>query len=128
MKKNIFILIISWVLQTGLSAQVSIQVAPQFSLEGRITAKNGNKPLVNEQLSVYAFDQVWLVTTGSNGDYLLDFSKNGKNASPPQGMDGKNKIIFFYTDKRKCIVPTNNIKFNPNGANAPPVVHWDVKL
>ena len=114
---------------TLCSAQgVGIKVNPQFAMEGKITSKKANKPLINQQLSVYGFDQVWSFTTGAYGGYYVDFSKNGTSSSPPQGIDGKDKLIFFYNDKRMCIISTWDIKFVPNGANEIPVVHWDVKL
>ncbi len=127
MKKFIVTGIFFW-LTLQVKAQIEIQMNPQFVLEGKVTSKKGNKLMANAPISVYGFDMMWVITTNATGNYRLDLSVPGQGTKPPLGIDGKDLILFYYSEKRKYAIPTKDINFGNQDPQSKPVVHWDVKL
>ena len=112
----------------GLQAQgVSIQVNPQYFLEGTISSKSGKK-MAKVPISIYGYDRVWIITTNEKGYYRIDFSSTAKHTPPPVDMDGNNNVLFYYSDKRYIIVPTQDFKFEENDVDGMPVAYYDVRL
>src|SRR5687767_3056094 len=87
---------------------ISIETNVSFVLEGTITSKKGGK-LNNAPVSIYGWDRVWVFTTNDKGYYRVDLSSGYSKSLPPDRIDGQEKIIFYYSDKRYAVIPTKDI-------------------
>jgi hypothetical protein len=127
MKKRVLLVTIMCSAILCSAQSLTIEVNVSFVLEGTITSKKGGK-LTNAPVSIYGWNKVWIITTNDKGYYRVDLTSDSSRSTPPNGMDGQEKIIFYYSDKRYSVIPTKDIKMEEGDVDGLPVGYLDVRL